>query len=105
MRRARTDRPPWRRPRWRGLSIRIGRGRRSIATPVPWRLSCPRLLRAAAARDVPDRFHLLPTHRVDAVVQIDGRVAVRREELDELAERGQSPVFGHHETAVLVARP
>src|SRR5262249_6795363 len=64
-----------------------------------------RLLGATAARDVPDGFHLLAAHHVDAVVEVDGGIAVRREELDELAEGGQPSRLRYGEAPVLVARP
>ena len=34
----------------------------------------------------PDRFHTLIAHRIDAVIQIGGRVAVRHDELQALAQ-------------------
>src|SRR5215475_13314299 len=64
-----------------------------------------RLLGAPAARDVPDGFHLLAAHHVDAVVEVDGGIAVRRDELDELAESRQPSGLRHGEAPVLVTRP
>src|SRR6266542_6589287 len=63
------------------------------------------LLRAAAARDVPDGLHLPAPHGVDAIVEVDGRVAVRREEFDELAQGREPPYLRDHETSVLVPCP
>jgi hypothetical protein len=49
--------------------------------------SAARALVGAAARgDLPHRLHLVGAHRVDLVVEIDGRIAVGLEELDALAE-------------------
>src|SRR5882724_9416746 len=62
------------------------------------------LLATAAGGDVPDGFDLGAAHCVDAIVQIDGGVAVWREELHELAERGHASLL-RHESAVLIARP
>src|SRR5438445_10989178 len=58
---------------------------------------------AAPRRDRPHRVHAVTAHDVDAVVEVDGRVAVRREELDALAEPGRARGIGDGEPAVLVA--
>src|SRR5438046_5135743 len=63
-----------------------------------------RSLATAAGGDVPDGFDLGAAHGVDAIVQIDSGVAVRREELHELTERGHAALL-RHESAVLIARP
>src|SRR3984893_16245164 len=63
------------------------------------------LLGPSPPGDLPDRLHRAPAHRVDAVVEVDGGVAVRREELDELPELGQPLRLGGHEPPVLVASP
>src|SRR5439155_9887715 len=63
-----------------------------------------RSLATAAGGDVPDGFNLGAAHGVDAIVQIDGGVAVRREELHELTEHGYAALL-RHESAVLIARP
>ena len=56
---------------------------------TPCLIGASRLLTPPPARDVPHRLHRLPPHHVDLVVEVDGWIAVRREELDELAERRQ----------------
>src|SRR2546428_6449954 len=61
-------------------------------------------LATAAGGDVPDGFNLGAAHGVDAIVQIDGGVAVRREELHELTEHGHAALL-RHESALLIARP
>src|SRR5262245_39728084 len=81
------------------------RVRKSPGACMPSIAYFDRLLGATAARDVPDGFHLLAAHHVDAVVEVDGGIAVRREELDELAEGGQPSRLRYGEAPVLVARP
>src|SRR3989442_15192835 len=46
---------------------------------------------AAPRRDRPHRVHAVTAHDVDAVVEVDGRVAVRRGEIEALAAPGRAP--------------
>ena len=48
--------------------------------------SCYLLLALAARGDRPHRFDAIAAQRVDAVVEVDGRIAVRRDELDAIAD-------------------
>src|SRR5438094_101516 len=58
----------------------------------------------AARGDVPHRLHAEAAHAPHAVVEVDRRVAVGREELDALAQPGRTRGVGDRQRAVLVAR-
>src|SRR4029434_2536409 len=65
----------------------------------------PSLLALAAPGDLPDRLDLVSAHGVDLVVEVEGRIAVRREELDAVAQARSAVRIHDGEPAVLVARP
>src|SRR5215468_888635 len=69
------------------------------------RMPGPPLLALAAPGDLPDRLDLVPAHGVELVVEVEGGIAVRREELDAVAEAGGAVWIHDGEAAVLVARP
>src|SRR4029450_670994 len=73
--------------------------RRARRTPGPPPLAL------AAPGDVPDRLDLVAAHRVDLVVEVEGGIAVRREELDAVAEARRAVRVDDREAAVLVPRP
>src|SRR2546428_3710359 len=60
------------------------------------------LVRPSPRGDLPHRLHRRVTDGVDAVVEVDRRIAVRREELDALAAMRHAPGGGGREPAVLV---
>src|SRR3989454_12206894 len=61
------------------------------------------LVRPSPRGDLPHRLHRRVTDGVDAVVEVDRRIAVRRKELDALAETRRARGVGDREPAVLVA--
>src|SRR3989442_10464587 len=60
------------------------------------------LVRPSPRGDLPHRLHRRVTDGVDAVVEVDRRIAVRREELDALAEMRHARGGGDREPALLV---
>src|SRR3989475_10704448 len=62
------------------------------------------LVRPSPRGDLPHRLHRRVTDGVDAVVEVDRRIAVRREELDALAETRRARGGGDREPALLVTR-
>src|SRR5262245_1211320 len=69
------------------------------------RMPGPPLLALAAPGDLPDRLDLVAAHGVELVVEVEGGVAVRREEFDAVAETGRAVRIHDGEAAVLVTRP
>src|SRR6266849_5038599 len=61
------------------------------------------LVRAPSRRDRPHRLDAAAADHVDPVVEIDGGIAMRGEELDALAEMRRARGIGDGEPAVLVA--
>src|SRR5438067_10118901 len=61
-------------------------------------------VRPAAGGDVPHRLDARAAHAPDAIVEVEGRIAVRRDELDALAEPRRARRIRDRQPAVLVAR-
>src|SRR5881296_931715 len=72
------------------LGRRSGRRRRSVGAP--------------AGGDVPHLLHPGPAHAPDAVVEVERRVAVGREEFDAVTQPGRARRIGDRQPPVLVAR-
>src|SRR6202008_2143507 len=79
---------------------------RNAARPPPRPAPARRriaLVGAAARRDFPDGLDRRPAHDPHAVVEVEGGIAVRREELDALAQARGARGIGERQPAVLVA--
>src|SRR2546426_12100664 len=63
-----------------------------------------RSVRSAASGDGPDRFDAVAAQGVDAVVEVEGGIAMRGEELDALAEGRAARGIVADQSPVLVAR-
>src|SRR5690606_1822887 len=64
-----------------------------------------KLLALAARRDRPHLFDLAAPDDMDVIVEVDGGIAVRRDELDAVANPDLARGLAQIETAMLVARP